>query len=184
MISVEAVRSIYICEGISEEDIAKRFNVSTELVAKIVADNKLPELRKAFVRQGITKLQNVQVEKAQKLMDIENNFKNMRISQLESVLQDYAAYYAKHGHFYKLHPVTREILRDLDGIPMKLKLPDISKEIRDLKESLSLSEGLKTLLGQIEDLLNKPARDVENINDGDGDIIEGTFTDLFKQRKD
>jgi predicted DNA-binding protein YlxM (UPF0122 family) len=183
LMSIETIKTAYICEGLSVKEIADRFNVSNEMVAKVVSDSKLPELRKAFVRQGISELQNVQVEKAKKLMDIENNFKAMRITQLESVLQDYAAYYARHGHFYKLHPVTREILKDLDGMPMRLKLPDIAKEVRDLKESLSLSEGLKTLLGHIEDLLNQPARDVENVSDGD-DAIDATFTDLFKQRKE
>lgn len=181
LMSVEAIKTIYICEGLSEKEIANRFNISEQTVSEIVTKNKLPELRKAFIRQGISELQNTQVEKAKKLMDIENMFKNMRISQLESVLQDYVAYHAKHGHFYKLHPISREILKDLDGLPMKLKLPDISKEIRDLKESLSLSEGLKTLLGQIDDLINKPSRDVENVNDGD-EAIEATFTDLFKKR--
>lgn len=181
LMSIEAIKTVYICEGLSEKEIANRFNISEKTVVDIVSKNKLPELRKAFVRQGIMDLQNTQVEKAKKLMDIENNFKNMRISQLESVLQDYVSYHAKHGHFYKLHPVTREILRDMDGLPMKLKLPDISKEIRDLKESLSLSEGLKSLLGQIDDLINKPSRDVENVNEGD-DAIEATFTDLFKKR--
>lgn len=182
LLSYETIKSVYICEGLSEKEIATRYNLSEETVSKIVSENKLPELRKAFIRQGISELQNVQVQKAQKLMDIESNFKGMRIMQLESVLQDYVAYHAKHGHFYKLHPITREILKDMDGIPMKLKLPNITGEIRDLKESLSLSEGLKTLLGQIDDLINKPSRDVENIHDDD--TIEGTFTDLFKQRKD
>lgn len=181
-LSYEAIKSVYICEGISEKEIAKRYNVSEETITKIVTENKLPELRKAFIRNGIQELQNVQVQKAQKLMDIESSFKSMRIIQLETVLQDYVAYHAKHGHFYKLHPLTGEVLKDMDGIPMRLKLPNISGEIKDLKESLSLSEGLKTLLGQIDDLINKPSRDVENIHDDD--VIEGTFTDLFKQRKD
>jgi predicted transcriptional regulator len=182
VLGIEGIKTLYICDGLSEKEIAQRLNLSESTVSKIVAENKLPELRKAFVRQGISELQNVQVQKAQKLMDIESNFKSMRILQLESVLQDYAAYHQKHGHFYKLHPLTGEILKDMDGIPMRLKLPNITNEIKDLKESLSLSEGLKSLLGQIDELINKPSRDVENIHDDD--VIEGSFTDLFKQRKD
>lgn len=180
--SHEVVKTLYICDGLSEKEISHRLNLTVSTVEKIVSDNKLPELRKAFIRQGIAEIQNAQVKKAGVLMDIEASFKGMRITQLESMLRDYLGYHKKHGHFYKLHPITGDILRDMDGIPMTIKIPNISGEIKDLKESLSLSEGLKKLMSQIDDIINAPSRAVESVNDED--VIEGTFQNLFEKRKE
>jgi hypothetical protein len=56
----------------------------------------------------------------------------------------------------------------------------VSQEITQLKESVSLSEGLKQLLGQIDDIINKP-KDVEQL---DPNIIDVTnFNGLFQKKK-
>lgn len=90
------------------------------------------------------------------------------------------AYYSTHGHFYKVHPITSEVLKDTNGIPIQIKIPNVSNEISQLKESVSLSEGLKQLLGQIDDIINKP-KDVENLN---SDVIDVTeYNDLFSKKK-
>ena len=102
----------------------------------------------------------------------------MRIIQLETVLEDHLAYYARHGDFYKRHPVHGEILEDSDGIPMQIKLPNISKEIRDLKESVTMSEGVRQLLHRLDEILNtkKPEELAE-----DPDTFDVTeYNEIFK----
>lgn len=179
-VPVERIKSVFICEGISAAEIAERFHLSEAQVQKVITDNKLVDLRSAYVRQGIAKLQNTQLNQAQKLMDLESKFKGMRIIQLEKVLEDHLAYHAKHGHFYKLHPVTQEILRDTNGLPLQIKIPNIIKEITDLKETVTLSEGLKVLLAKLDDIINKP-KDAEKIDPNTIDMAQ--FGGLFQAKE-
>ncbi len=178
-ISVDQITTIFICEGLSAQDLANRFSIPVASIERIIEDNNLNELRAAHIKHGLMHIQNVQLSQAEKLMGLENQFKRLRIIQLEKTLEDYAAYYARHNHFYKTHPITGEILRDTNGIPMQIKLPNITKELIDLKEGFSLSEGLKMLLGQIDSIINKPSRNKEESLD----IIDVTDIDsLFKKK--
>lgn len=180
MISVEIIKNDYICEGSSAEELSSKYSIPLEVVKTIISDNKLQDLRAAHIKHGLAKLQNVQLGQAEKLMDMETQFKKMRLVQLEKILSDYLAYYSRHGHFYKLHPVTNEILRDTDGIAMQIRIPNVSKEINDLKESVSLSQGLKNLLGQIDDLINKP----KDPNLLDANVIDmEQYGSLFQKKK-
>ena len=181
-VTLDIIKTVYIAEGISVQEISSRFNLPVETISRIVTDQKLDQLRSAYIREGLMQIQNVQLTQSKKLMDLENNFKKMRLIQIEKVLEDYSAYYARHGHFYKVHPLTGEVLKDSNGIPMQLKLPNLTKEIMDLKESVSLSEGLKNVLTQIDSIINnKSSREAIPLNDdGDGTVIDATFQDIFK----
>ena len=179
-VGVELIKSAYIVEGCSAADLAAKFHLPVVTVEKIISDNKLDTLRAAHIKHGLGQLQSMQLVQAEKLMNIETQFKRIRILQLEKSLEDYMAYYSRHGHFYKVHPITSEVLKDTNGIPIQIKIPNVSHEISQLKESVSLSEGLKQLLGQIDDIINKP-KDVENLN---SDVIDVTeYNDLFSKKK-
>jgi hypothetical protein len=176
-VSLDVVKSAYIAEGLSVEAIAERYFLPTAIIQKVVDDAKLPELRKAYIREGLAKLQNQQLAQAQHLMDIELNFKKLRIQQLEKQLEDYLAYFSRHGDFYKRHPVSGDILKDTDGIPMQIFVPNVSREIKDLKESVTLSDGLKNLMSRIDDIIHgKPKADAPDTSGViDMDQIEGLF---------
>lgn len=177
-VSLDTIKSRYIAEGKSADEIAKEYYVPVSHVQQIIAEHNLPELRKAYIREGVEKLQNVQLQQSHKLMDIELNFKKLRIVQLESQLNDFLAYYSRHGDFYKRHPVSQEILKDTNGIPMQIKIPDVSREISQLKEAVTMSEGLRQMLTRLDDILNKnPERkpladpDVIELNDTEFDSL-------------
>lgn len=178
-IGVEHIKSAYIVEGCSVNDLAAKFYLPVSTIEKIVSDNKLDTLRAAHIKHGLAQLQSMQLVQAEKLMNLETQFKRIRIVQLEKTLEDYMAYYSRHGHFYKVHPISLDILKDTNGIPIQIKIPNVGHEITQLKESVSLSEGLKQLLGQIDDIINKP-KDVENITDPN--ILDASFTNLFQKK--
>lgn len=178
-IGVEHIKSAYIVEGCSPADLAVKFHLPVQIIEKIISDNKLDKLRAAHIKHGLAQLQSMQLVQAEKLMDIETQFKKIRIIQLEKSLEDYMAYYSMHGHFYKVHPITGEILKDTNNIPIQIKIPNVSHEISQLKESVSLSEGLKQLLGQIDDIINRPKED-EHV---DPNVIDVTaYNGLFEKR--
>lgn len=180
-VSLDVLKSAYIAEGLSVPAIAERYFLTESQVQKIVDDAKLPELRKAYIREGISKIQNEQVNQAQKLLDIELNFKKLRIVQLEKQLEDFLAYYGRHGDFYKRHPVSGEVLKDPDGIPMQIHVPNVSREIQQLKESVTLSDGLKKLMTELDDIINGK-RKGESVGD-DANVINMDDVDgLFKKR--
>jgi len=180
-VSVEVLKSAYIADGLSVKDIAERYFLTESQVQTIVDENKLPELRRAYIRAGLTKIQNTQLDQAQKLLDVEVNFKKLRLIQLEKQLEDFVAYYSRHGDFYKRHPVSGDILRDTDGIPMQIHVPNVSREITQLKESVTLSEGLKKLLSSLDDIINGGPKG-ESVGDGDSDVIDMDEIDgLFKK---
>ena len=181
-VSLDVLKSAYIAEGLSIEQLAERYFLSIEAVKSIVEGAKLPELRKAYVREGISKIQNEQVNQAQRLLDIELNFKKLRIQQLEKQLEDFMAYYGRHGDFYKRHPVSGEVLRDTDGIPMQIHVPNVSREISQLKESVTLSDGLKKLMSDLDDLINPKGPRGEAVGD-DANVIEmDEFDGLFRKK--
>lgn len=179
--SVEHIKNAYICEGLTPKELSEKFYMPVPAIEALIQENKLDELRNAHIKHGLSQLQNVQVAQAQKLMDLESNFKRMRIMQLEKTLEDYMAYYSRHGHFYKVHPVTLDILKDTNGIPMQLPIPNVTRELMALKETVNLSEGLKMLLGQIDAIINKP-KDVQNLSSDVIDVTNG-FDALFKNKR-
>lgn len=176
-LSLDVIKSKYIAEGKSIEEIAEEAYLPVQKIRDIIENNNLPELRKAYVIEGVQKIQNTQLQQSNKLLDLETNFKKMRIIQLEQILEDHLAYYSRHGDFYKRHAQTGEILKDLDGIPMQVRLPNISKEIRELKESVTMSEGVRQLLHRLDEIINtpKPAEAGEDPNTFDMSSINGMF---------
>jgi hypothetical protein len=114
-------------------------------------------------------------------MELENNFKKMRIIQLEKELENYLAYYARHGDFLKRHPKTGEILEDLNGIPMQIKIPNITKELNQLKESVQISEGLRGMLHRLDEIINKPD-EPERAEDPDTYVVTD-FKALFDEEE-
>lgn len=175
-VSVDVLKSAFIAEGLSVVQIAERYFLTESQVQKIVDEAKLPELRKAYVREGISKIQNEQINQAQQLLDIELSFKRLRITQLQKQLEDFMAYYGRHGDFYKRHPVSGEILKDTDGIPMQIHVPNVSREIAQLKESVTLSDGLKKLMAELDDIINgKPKGEAVGDNVIDMSEVDGLF---------
>lgn len=169
-VSLNHIKSLFIASGLDVQEISKQTFQPVEKIQQIVKDHKLVELRKAYVIEGVNKLQNVQLQQSQKLMDLENDFKKMRILQLEDELKNHLAYYARHGDFVKRHPTTGEVLRNSDGIPMQIRLPNVARELTQLKESVMLSEGLKNLLNRLDEIINSGPK-LEDVPDGPGDIV-------------
>jgi hypothetical protein len=180
-ISVEHLKNDYIIQGMSPSDLAHKYDVPIKSVDKLIREHKLGEIRRAHIKNGLIKIQNIQVGQAEKLMKLETEFKRIRISQLEKQLEDYIKYYETHGHFYKVHPVTSEILNDTNGIPIQIKIPNVSREIEELKQSVSLSEGLKNILAHINEIINPPKKE-SNIENSIIDITN--YNNLFESRKD
>lgn len=181
-VSVDVLKSAYIAEGLTAEQLSDRYYLSLSQVEQIIQDHKLEELRRAYIREGVSKIQNQQINQAQKLLDLEFNFKKMRLLQLEKMLEDFMAYYGRHGDFYKRHPVSGGILVDTDGIPMQIYVPNVAKEIAQLKESVTLSEGLKKLMTELDDIINKKPKG-EAVGDGEGEIIDmAQYDGLFKKK--
>lgn len=177
IVSLEAIKSLYIAEGKTAKEIADKVFLPVVKIKEIIENHKLTELRKAYIVEGIQKIQNVQLHQANKLMDIETNFKKMRIIQIEKVLEDHLAYYAKYNDFYKRHPVSGEILKNSDGIPMQVKLPNVAKELAQLKESVVMSEGVRQLLYRLDEIINTGNEDA-SVEDSDTfDITD--FNRLF-----
>lgn len=174
-VSMELLKKAYIAEGLTEEQISEKYYFPLDQVKSIVAENKLPELRNAYIREGLSKIQNAQLDQAEKLMNMELQYKRLRIVQLQNQLEDYMAYYAKHGDFYKRHPVSGDVLKNSDGIPMQLNVPNVTREINQIKESVTLSEGLKKILSQIDDIINPPLPGVDEDDVIDMDNIDGLF---------
>lgn len=180
-VSLDVLKSAYIASGLSVEQIAEQYYLSVSTVKSIVDEHNLPALREAYIREGLTKIQNQQISQAQRLLDVELNFKKLRITQLERQLEDFLAYYGRHGDFYKRHSVTGEILRDLDGIPLQVRIPNVAKEIAQLKESVTMSEGLKKLMSELDTIINKKPRG-EAIGE-DSDVIDMAEIDgLFRKK--
>lgn len=179
-VSVDVIKSMYIASGMTPEEIAEQTYQPLEKIKDIIGQHNLPELRKAYVIEGVRKIQNVQLQQSHKLMDLENNFKKMRIVQLEKELEEYLAYYARHGDFCKRNPVTGDILKNSDGIPMQIRLPNVSKELSQLKESVTMSEGVRALLHRLDDIINsgRPEETIDGMDKDDiidVDLLDGYF---------
>lgn len=179
-VSIDVLKSAYIADGLSPQEISDRYYLSIGQVEKLVEDHKLPELRREYIKNGLATIKNTQLGQAQVLLDLELNFKKMRLIQLQKMLEDFMAYYARHGDFYKRHPSTGEVLRDTDGIPMQVYLPSVAKEIHSLKETVALSEGLNNLLSRIDDIINGKPKGEQA---GDDNVIDmAEFDGLFSRK--
>lgn len=181
-IGVEHIKTAYIVEGQDPKELASKFQVPVTTIERIIEEHNLQELRAAHIKHGLEKIQNIQLGHAEKLMDIETSFKKMRLIQLERSLADYLAYYSKYGHFYKVHPITGEILNDTNGIPIQIKIPNVGMEIQQLKEAVSMSEGVKMLLNQIDNVIKGKPKHTPISND-DNVVDMDNFDNLFQKRK-
>ena len=150
------IESLYVGAGLDSKTIAQKTHLPREYVQKVIKTNKLRDLRQIYLHRGISKIQNKQLSQAKKLLDIEYDLKRMRLRQLESVLEEYRAYYEKYGDFKKRHPITGDVLYNQSGIALQMNLPSVVKEINAIKSSVTLSQGVKSLLYQLDTLINKP----------------------------
>lgn len=169
-VSLDVIKTTYIVEGLSARQVANRFGIPLETVQAIIKEEKFAELRRAHVRHGMQLLQNLQVDQASTILELESKFKSIRLKQLKTRLDDYMAYYSLHGDFYRRDPETSKILKDQNGIPMQVGLPDAAKEMREVKEALVLSEGIKRVLAQVESVLKG--------DDTDGMLTADEFFEL------
>mgnify|MGYP003641030770 CR=1 FL=1 len=173
-VSLDIIKSMYIASGMNPDEIALQTCQPLEKIQEIINTHDLVELRKAYIIEGISKIQSTQLQQSHKLMDIENDFKKLRIIQLENELENYLAYFARWQDFYKRHPVTGDILKNSDNIPMQIKLPNVAKELSQLKESVTMSEGVRQLLHRLDEIINS-GRPEEVI---DNDIIDVATLDM------
>ena len=184
-INLREIQSLYVAGGLAAKEIAERTRLPYEYVKDMVKRHKLFELRQTYLIRGIGKIQNKQIGQAKKLLDLEHDFKRMRLRQLESILAEFKAYYEKHGDFKKRHPTTGEILRNQNGIAIQLDLPTVTKEINGLKEGVTLSQGMKQLLYQLDSIVNntKPKEHVDDEPiDEDGIIDMAQYQAVFKKK--
>lgn len=181
-VSLDVFKSAYIAEGLGIEDLSKRYHLPVEMVKELVEKHGLAELRLEYQREGMKRIQSTQLDQANKLLDLDLDFKKLRLKALEDKLRDFVAYYERHGDFYKRSPATGEILRNTDGIPLQLSIPSVTKEISQIKESVNLSEGIKNLMAQVEDFMFKK-KGPEKV-DKDEDVIELSANSIIFSKKD
>jgi len=148
-IKLDVIKAAYIGEGLNAIQISEKFSIPVDTVQAIIQEGKLISLRRIMVRDGLHRLQNKQVRHAQDLLELENSFKHMKIQQLKVVMEDHMAYLAEYGDFYRRNK-DGEILLDQNGIPSQIKLPNAAKDIKEIKDSLVMGEGLKKILEQIQ----------------------------------
>ena len=121
-ISIDQIKSLYIAEGKTSSEIADITGLTKIQIDELIKKDNLPELRNSYIRNGLQNIQNKQMAQAEQLMDIESNFKKLRIIQLQNQLTDYVLYFERHGDFYKRHPTSGEILVNTNGMRMQLSL--------------------------------------------------------------
>lgn len=177
------IKMHYIASGMTARDIALSTHIPVADVRAIIKEHNLSELRQVYIRKGVSKIQNKQVAQAQKLLNLEYEFKRMRLRQLETILKEYQEYYLKHGDFRKRHPVTNVVLRNTNGVALQIDLPMVTKEINGLKESVTLSQGLKQLMYQLDDILNTP-KPKEKLDDDLDDVIDmAEYDEVFRRKE-
>lgn len=119
-----------------------------------------------------------------RLLSLESQFKEMRIKQIEGQVQEYLAYFHKHNHFLKVHPLTGEVLKDTNGLPIMINIPSLLKEIIQLKETITFSEGLDKLVDELVGVF-PPAIDKEKVKSNVGSDYTlptvTSFDGLFKK---
>jgi len=122
-----------------------------------------------------------QVHKTQgdRVLSLESQFKEMRLAQLERQVNEYIAYFHKHGHFLKIHPVTGEVLNDTNGLPIQIKIPSLIQEIQQLKETINFSAGLDTLVNELVDITNQQSKKKVDNNNKLPSVT--SFNELFKK---
>lgn len=182
-VTKDILKSMFIAEGLTTKELAVKYGLSESMIQRYAIDEQWDELRKAYVISGISKIQNSQLKSAKDLLDFESSFNTLKIKQLEKQLEHYAAYYARFEHLFKVHPTTGEILKDTDGMPIPLRIPDVSKQIRDIKESVNMSEGIKKVIDRLEMITS--AGEYADESEGEKpDIIDiDKFDQIFKKRK-
>jgi hypothetical protein len=176
-VTVEELQATFITESVTFAELAEMYGLPESTIRAVAKESEWIELRKAYIRSGVAKIQNSQIQQAEKLLSLENGFKKLKLIQLESQMASFSAYYARYGHLYKVYPGTEEILLDTNGLAIPLKIPDISKEIKDLKESINIGDGITKILDRLEQLMliGQPIKALEAPDEVDISEFEGVF---------
>jgi DNA-binding CsgD family transcriptional regulator len=182
-VTLDQIKSLYIASGLTPLEIAEQTFIPISQIETYIEEHKLDDLRKAYIIEGVAKLQNIQLQQSHKLMDLETSFKKMRIIQLQQELESYMAYHARHGDFLKRHPLTGEVLRNTDGIPIQIRLPNVSKELAQLKEAVTMSEGVRSLLHRLDEIINT-GRKEEVVTEDLIDLDDPKYLELFKSSEE
>ena len=151
-ITVDVIKSAYICEPVTIQDLAERYKLPVSQIERHVQQGDWTSLRKEYAQKGLEMIQNEQLQQAEDLLDMERKFKQLRIVQIRQKLEEYYKYFARHGDLNRRDPISGEILHDNNKMPLQLKIPNLAREIEDLKKSVTLSEGMKKLVSFFDSL--------------------------------
>jgi len=178
--TVEELQSVFITEDITIADLAKRYKMTYNTVEELSKENNWVDLRKAYIRSGVAKIQNSQIQQAEKLLSLENGFKKLKLIQLEKLMEGYSAYYERYGHLNKVYPDSGVEMKDTDGMVIPIKIPNVANEIRNLRESFNVGEGLYKILDKLNEIMaaGQPVKELEV-----PDIIDiSEYSELFEEK--
>jgi len=178
-VNKDVIKSAYLTETVSFEDLAKRFHIPALQIEQMALSENWDQLRNEYIANGINRIQHIQVKQVHKLIDIESKFKTLKIIQLEDRLKDFLAYYERFGDLKKRHPLTGEILVDQNGLPHYISIPNVTKDLADLKESVNISEGTKALLDRLEKIVNS----AQLVKKDHNTIDISDYNDLFESQE-
>lgn len=150
--------------------------MSTKTPKQTTKKRKQPKVASVVpVRSGVHQ------DHGNRILSLDAQFKEMRLQQIESQVVEYIAYFHKHGHFKKVHPITGEVLRDTNGMPLSIPIPSLMRELQQLKETMIFSESLDSLVGQLKDVIEvKSKPDKKSISHYNLPSVT-TFNSLFKK---
>ena len=183
-VALETLKYEYLTENLSVKDIATKHRIKTDTVRLIIRDNQLDVVKKSMLSYGLMKIKNKQLSQAEQLMNIDCEFRQIRIGQLQGRLQEFKDHHEKHGDFYVRNPENNEILIDVNGFKVSFPVNNVIQEIQEMKESISLSVGLEELLHKIDDIIHNTHHDAKYIDSPQKDdiVVEGeNFKDLFDE---
>ena len=149
-IKIEQIQNSYITENVTLEELAITYNLDSVFLVDLAKEEDWLSLRKKFIQEGMEKIQNDQVDYGKQLMDMGATLNKLKTKQLTEQTDAYVAYYAKHGHLNMISSADGSILRDMNGIPIPMKIPNVTREIAALKEGILVSDGLRKLMAQVE----------------------------------
>lgn len=150
--------------------------MSTKTPKQTTKKRKQPKATSVVpVRSGVHQ------EQGSRILSLESQFKEMRLQQLESHVVEYIAYFHKHGHFQKVHPITGEVLRDTNGFPLQIPIPSLMRELQQLKETMIFSESLDALVGELQDVIEVKSKPIKKSSSHYNLPTITTFNSLFKK---
>lgn len=146
---MDEIRALYIFSTDPVERFSRRYNLTPAAVERFVKEGRWDELRSLHTQSALRVLGKLELALVEDFLDTAIKGSKLEWLKYEEEMEWMVKYRAEHGHGCKIDSSTGDIITDMDGRPIYLRIPKAPAS--SIEFVANLSKHLKNLAAEMSE---------------------------------